>query len=286
MNIPIDSQKNKVEKGKLYLVSTPIGNLADITLRALKTLEECDFIAAEDTRNTGKLLAYYDIKRPLFAYHEHNKRTAGEKIAERLLAGESCALVTDAGMPGISDPGFDMVCLCKENGIPYTVLPGPCAAVTALVLSGMAEKEFSFIGFVGGNDREKRETFDRLTSEKHPLIFYEAPHRLPETLALMKEVFGDRTLALCRELTKINEEAVTMSLAEAVDYYKENEARGEYVLVLNGAPDETCFWTEMDVPAHVAFYQQQGMRKMDAMKATARDRGCSKNEIYKQMIDG
>ncbi len=286
MNIPIDSQKNKVEKGRLYLVATPIGNMADITLRALKTLEECDFVAAEDTRNTGKLLAYYDIHRPLFAYHEHNKRTAGEKIAERLLAGESCALVTDAGMPGISDPGFDLVCLCREKGIGYTVVPGPCAAVTALVLSGMAEKEFAFIGFLSGSDREKKEKLEALSAEKRPLILYEAPHRLTDTLTLMRESFAKRKIAFCRELTKINEEVAQMTLEEALSFYQEREPRGEYVLIVEGAPDEACFWAEMDVPSHVAFYQQQGMSKMDAMKAAARDRGCSKNEIYKQMIDG
>lgn len=284
MNIRIEDEKNRIEKSALYLVATPIGNMADITLRALKTLDKCDFIAAEDTRNTGKLLAYYDIQKPMVSYHEHNKASAGERIIARLKAGESCALVTDAGTPGISDPGSDMVRLCMENNIRFTVIPGACAALNALILSGMENTSFSFIGFISGNDTSRKEQFEALSKEKRTLIFYEAPHRLVSTLEIMDSIFPERTVSLCREITKLNEEVVRTTVSGALALCKEKEPRGEYVIVLEGNKADDSFWKNMTVQEHVEFYISQGLPKMDAVKAVARDRSCPKNAVYKEMI--
>ena len=279
-----DKQKNAVLGGVLYLVGTPIGNLSDISERALKVLSEVDFIAAEDTRNSGKLLSYFDIKKPMVSYFEHNKRERGEMIVSRIEAGESCALITDAGMPAISDPGEDIVRICAERGVPVSVVPGPCAAVSALAMSGLFTGKFVFEGFLSTANNERREALENLKNERRTIIFYEAPHKLRGTLADLMKAFGDRKISLCRELTKLNEEVLRMTLSEAIAYYEENQPRGEYVLVLEGASKEeqkaNAFWAEMDEFAHVAYYTEKGLSKNDAIKAAAKDRGVGKSEIY------
>ncbi|MBQ0010372.1 MAG: 16S rRNA (cytidine(1402)-2'-O)-methyltransferase [Ruminococcus sp.] len=286
---PIESpEKNKVEKGTLYLVGTPIGNLSDLSDRAKKVLSEVDFVAAEDTRNSGKLLAAFGIKKPMVSYFEHNKREHGEQIAARLLAGESCALVTDAGMPAISDPGEDIVRLCAERGIPVSVIPGPCAAVSALALSGLPTSRFVFEGFLSTASAERKASLAMLKNETRTAILYEAPHKLLATLRDLYEALGDRKISLCRELTKLNEEVVRTTLSEAVTRYENGDVRGEFVLILAGASEEECrksaFWADWDVPAHVAYYVDTGMTKNEAVKAVARDRGTAKSEIYNQVM--
>ena len=279
-----DKQKNAVLGGVLYLVGTPIGNLSDISERALKVLSEVDFIAAEDTRNSGKLLSYFDIKKPMVSYFDHNKRERGEMIVSRIEAGESCALITDAGMPAISDPGEDIVRICAERGVPVSVVPGPCAAVSALAMSGLFTGKFVFEGFLSTANNERREALESLQNERRTIIFYEAPHKLRGTLADLMKAFGNRKISLCRELTKLNEEVLRMTLSEAIAYYEENQPRGEYVLVLEGASKEeqkaNAFWAEMDEFAHVAYYTEKGLSKNDAIKAAAKDRGVGKSEIY------
>ena len=285
-----ETEKNRVEGGTLYLVATPIGNLADMTERGVKVLTECDFIAAEDTRNTAGLLAYFGIKKELVSYHEHNKKSRGEEIAARLEGGESCALVTDAGMPAISDPGEDLVRLCGERGIPVRIVPGACAAVSALALSGLATGRFAFEGFLSANRGERKKRLEEIHAERRTLIFYEAPHKLKATLADLLATFGDRKLSLCRELTKRNEETMRTTTEEAVAYYETHEPRGEYVLVLAGAEEATgeAYRPPVDEdllslsPAdHVAHYESAGLARMDAIKAAARDRGMTKSELYR-----
>lgn len=282
------TERNQILPSTLYLVATPIGNLDDITLRALKVLKECDFVAAEDTRVTGKLLSAYEIKKPCVTYEEHTKRSAGEVILRRLKEGESCALVTDAGTPGISDPGEDLIKLCLDNGVAVVPIPGACAVINALIVSGLSTRRFVFEGFLQGKDREKKERLSDLAGEKRTLLFYEAPHRLVETLAMMAEAFGrDRRIALCRELTKLNEEVLRLTLSEAVTHFTENPPRGEFVLVIEGADDtDGCFWQNLSVKEHVAYYADtMGMEKMAAVKAAAKDRGVAKNVIYKELLD-
>lgn len=281
-------EKNKVLPSTLYLVATPIGNLDDITLRALKVLRECDFIAAEDTRVTAKLLSAYEIKKPLVTYEEHVKRSAGEMILHRLQNGESCALVTDAGTPGISDPGEDLTRLCADNGIAVVPIPGACAAVNALAVSGLATRRFVFEGFLAGKDSEKKERLSALAAEERTLIFYEAPHRLIETLTQMAEAFGhDRRLTLCRELTKRNEEVTRTTLGEALAYYSNTPPRGEFVLVLEGTTKKVnCFWEKLSIPEHVTYYiEKTGIDKMLAIKTVAKDRGVPKNTIYRAILE-
>ena len=282
------AEKNKVMGGTLYLVGTPIGNLADISERALKVLSEVDFIAAEDTRNSGKLLSYFGIKKPMMSYFEHNKRERGEMIVSRIIEGESCALITDAGMPAISDPGEDIVKICAEKGVPVSVVPGPCAAVSALAVSGLFTGKFVFEGFLSTANNERREALENLKSETRTIIFYEAPHKLKTTLADLHKAFGNRKISLCRELTKINEEILRFTLEGAIAYYEENIPRGEYVLVMEGASaeekKENAFWANMSVAAHVEFYVSQDMKKNDAIKAVAKDRGVGKSEIYNQVM--
>ena len=282
------AEKNKVMGGTLYLVGTPIGNLADISERALKVLSEVDFIAAEDTRNSGKLLSYFGIKKPMMSYFEHNKRERGEMIVSRIIEGESCALITDAGMPAISDPGEDIVKICAEKGVPVSVVPGPCAAVSALAVSGLFTGKFVFEGFLSTANNERREALENLKSETRTIIFYEAPHKLKTTLADLYKAFGNRKISLCRELTKINEEILRFTLEGAIAYYEENIPRGEYVLVMEGASaeekKENAFWANMSVEEHVEFYVSQDMKKNDAIKAVAKDRGVGKSEIYNQVM--
>ncbi len=281
-------ERNRTEKGTLYLVGTPIGNLSDMSERAIKVLSEVDFIAAEDTRNSLKLLTHLGIRKPMVSYFEHNKQERGEQIIERLKNGESGALVTDAGMPAISDPGEDLVRLCAENGVTVTTVPGPCAAITALTLSALPTGRFSFEGFLSANKAERRASLSELENEKRTMIFHEAPHKLKSTLADMKATFGDdRKISLCRELTKLNEQILRMTLCEAIEYYSQNEPRGEYVLIVEGASSDSKidFWSDMSISDHVLFYINKGMSKNDAIKATAKDRKVPKNEIYQKVLN-
>lgn len=279
--------KNAIVGGTLYLVATPIGNLSDITERALKVLGGVDFVAAEDTRNTGKLLAYFGISKPMVSYFEHNKRERGEVIVERLINGESCALVTDAGTPAISDPGEDLVRLCAERDVVVTSIPGCSACVNALALSALPTGRFCFEGFLSTNKNERNTRLNELKNDTRTHIFYEAPHKLTKTLDDIFEVFGDRKIALCRELTKLNEEIIRTTLTGAIEYYKENAPRGEYVLVIEGADESSLknneFWADMSITEHVEHYISRGMKKMDAIKAVAKDRDVPKNEVYKEV---
>ena len=282
------NEKNKVEKSTLYLVGTPIGNLLDMTDRAKKVLSEVDFIAAEDTRNSMKLLSLFGIHAELVSYYEHNKRESGERIIARLLGGESCALITDAGMPAISDPGEDLVRLCADSGVTVRVVPGPSACVSALALSGLPTARFTFEGFLPAQKGDRKKRLEALCGEERTMIFYEAPHKLRATLDDMCEIFGDkRKIALCRELTKLNEDAERTTLGGAVAAYKEKEPRGEYVLVIEGgdgkAKEENPLLSLSPVE-HVAHYEKLGMKRMDAIKAAAKDRGLSKSDLYKELI--
>lgn len=283
---PETHEKNAVIKGTLYLVGTPIGNLSDLSERAKKVLSEVDFIAAEDTRVSGAMLSKFGIKKPLCSYYEHNKKQKGEGIAERLAAGESCALVTDAGMPAISDPGEDIVRLCAERGIPVSVIPGPCAAVSALAVSGLFTGKFAFEGFLPTASGDRREAIEEVKTEKRTLIFYEAPHRLTKTLDELFAALGDRKIALCRELTKINEEVIRTTLSGAVEYYKAATPKGEFVLIVEGSPkeEENSLAKTLTIEEHVAHYISQGMTKNDAIKAAAHDRGVGKSEIYNKIM--
>ena len=281
------SEKNKVEKSTLYLVGTPIGNLSDISERAVKVLSEVDFIAAEDTRNSMRLLMALGIKNELVSYHEHNKKSSGERLVARLLGGESCALITDAGMPAISDPGEDIVKMCADAGITVSVIPGPCAAISALALSGLGTSRFAFEGFLSAKDSERRKRLDELKFEERTMIFYEAPHKLKNTLRDIAAYFGDdRKISLCREITKLNEEIKRLTVKDAVDFYSANEPRGEYVLVVEGftgkrVSDEVNELISLSPEEHVEAYVSQGLSRMDATKKAAKDRGMSKSELYK-----
>ena len=278
--------KNKIEKGTLYLVSTPIGNLSDMTYRAVHVLSGVDFIAAEDTRNTPKLLMHYGIKKPLVSYFEHNKAQRGREIADRLLSGESCALVTDAGTPAISDPGEDLVKLCRSLNIPTVPVPGACAAITALTISALFTAKFSFEGFLTTAKGDRRARLEAIKHDDRTIIFYEAPHKLQDTLKDLLSHLGNRNIALCRELTKINEEVINTTLEEAVGYYESVRPRGEFVIVVEGykQSDEDSFWAKMTELEHVDFYVNQGLSKMDAIKAAAKDRKIPKGELYKKLL--
>ena len=273
--------------GTLYLVATPIGNLSDFTPRAVQTLEAVDFIAAEDTRVSMKLLNHFEIKKPLVSYHEHNHVSAGQSILNRLLAGESCALVTDAGTPAISDPGEDLVRLCAENGVEVFSIPGCCAAVNALAVSGLPTGRFTFEGFLTVNKKSRRAHLESLKNEERTMIFHEAPHKLRGTLDDFCAAFGrDRRISLCRELTKLHEETLRMTLGEAVAYYQEKDPKGEYVLVLAGAEhQEEAAVTLEDGVAQVKALQAQGMRLKDAAKEVAAHTGLSKNELYSAALE-
>ncbi len=276
--------------GMLYLCATPIGNLEDITLRVLETLRTVDLIAAEDTRNTLKLLNHYDIHKPMTSYHEHNKYEKAQELIGHLLQGENIAVVTDAGTPAISDPGEVLAAQCMEQGIRVTSLPGACALITALTMSGMPARRFCFEGFLPTDKKERARVLKVLKEEERTTILYEAPHHLKATLRELYTAVGDRRLVLCRELTKKFEEARPFQLAEALTYYENNEPRGEYVLILAGAdPEEKrrreeAAWTVMSVEEHMAHYENQGMDRKEAMKQVAKDRGVQKREIYKELI--
>ncbi len=275
----------EIEKGTLYVVPTPIGNLADISERALDVLKGVDFVAAEDTRVSGKLLTLLGIKKNFVSYHEHNKNFAGEKVAERIRSGESCAIVTDAGTPAISDPGEHLVALCREKAINVVPIPGACAFVTALSASGFDSRRFCFEGFLPTEKSERRELLEFYKTEKKTVIFYEAPHRLADTVKELYEALGDRKICVARELTKMNEEIRTYLLSELCKELESREARGEYVLIVEGCKQtDGAFFENMTVEDHVGFYEKQGMSRMDAIKACARDRHVPKNTIYKQLL--
>ena len=268
--------------GMLYLVPTPIGNLGDISIRCRQTLEEADFIAAEDTRVTMKLLNHLGIKKSLVSYFEHNKTTKGDWIVERILAGETCALVSDAGSPAISDPGEELVKQCAQAGITVCAIPGPCAVITALSISGQATGRFCFEGFLSTAKKSRREHLESLVTEKRTMIFYEAPHKLLNTLEDMAKVFGeDRPISLCRELTKLHEEVIRTTLGGAIALYNQQAPRGEYVLVLAGAPEEEKEeLTPEDAAGYVAKLMESGMSRKDAIKQTAKDLNLPKNVVY------
>ena len=268
--------------GMLYLVPTPIGNLGDISIRCRETLENADFIAAEDTRVSLKLLNHLGIKKSLVSYYEHNKAFKGDKIVERILAGETCALVSDAGSPAISDPGEDLVKQCAAAGITVCAIPGPCAAITALSISGQATGRFCFEGFLSTARKSRREHLESLKQEQRTMIFYEAPHKLLTTLEDLAEAFGtDRPISLCRELTKLHEEVVRTTLGEAVAKYTETPPKGEFVLIVAGAPEaETEAASEEDAAIRVAQLIGQGLSRKDAVKQTAKELGLPKNVVY------
>ena len=276
--------------GKLYLCATPIGNLDDITFRVLETLKNVDVIAAEDTRHTIKLLNHFDIKTPMTSYHEFNKIDKARVLVEDLKAGKNIALVSDAGTPGISDPGEELVKFCQEAGIEVTSLPGPAACITALTMSGLSTRRFCFEGFLPMDKKEREVVLERLKKETRTTIFYEAPHRLDKTLKVIYDAIGNRRLNICKELTKRHEKNWLTTLEEAIAWYEENDARGEYVIVIEGLDpkvleeERQASWESMSIEDHVALYESKGQTKKEAMKSVASDRGMTKREVYQYLI--
>ena len=278
-------------QGMLYLCATPIGNLEDITYRVLRILKESDIIAAEDTRNSIKLLNHFEIKTPMTSYHEFNRVDKARVLVDKMRAGANVALITDAGTPGISDPGEELVRQCHEAGITVTSLPGAVACVTALTMSGLPTRRFCFEAFLPYDKKERKEVLAELVDETRTIIVYEAPHKLKATLRELAEVFGmDRRLSICKELTKKHENVFLTTFEEAIQYYDENEPRGEYVLVIEGKSrsqlkeEAAAAWESMSVEEHVNMYIGQGMDKKEAMKKAAKDRGVSKRDIYSQLL--
>ena len=271
--------------GKLYVVATPIGNLGDFSPRAIETLETVDFIAAEDTRVGAKLLNKFEIKKPQVSYFEHNRRTKGDYILSRLLEGESCAIITDAGTPAISDPGVDLVDLCAQNGVEVVAVPGCSAVVAALSISGMACGRFTFEGFLPVPKKERRAHLEEVKTEKRTMVFYEAPHKLQRTLQDMLECWGDRKIALCREITKLHEECFRTTLSEAIAHYEEHPPRGEFVLVIEGYTEVEAPVEEADLLAQVQALVEGGMPLMGAVKQVAKANGASKNKLYQEALD-
>ena len=276
--------------GKLYLCATPIGNLEDITMRVLRTLQEVDLIAAEDTRNSMKLLNHFEIKTPMTSYHEYNRIEKAHVLIAKMQEGTNIALITDAGTPGISDPGEDLVRLCYEAGIEVTSLPGACACVTALTLSGLGTRRFCFEAFLPMEKKERQEILNELKEETRTIIVYEAPHRLVRTLGELLEALGNRRLTICRELTKKHETAFQTTLEEALEYYQEQEPRGECVLVLEGKSleqvrlEQQQSWESISIEEHMEQYLAKGMDRKEAMKQVAKDRGVSKRDIYQALL--
>lgn len=276
--------------GKLYLCATPIGNLEDITYRVLRTLKEVDLIAAEDTRNSIKLLNYFDIKTPMTSYHEYNKIDKAYQLVDKLRAGMNIALITDAGTPGISDPGEDLVRICYEEGIQVTSLPGPAACITALTMSGLPTRRFAFEAFLPREKKERANVLAQLRNETRTIIIYEAPHHLVKTMEELYVNLGDRKIAVCRELTKRYEEKTLTTISECLNYYKDNETRGEYVLVVEGKTfeelrkEEQKSWDAMSLEEHMAVYEKQGIERKEAMKLVAKDRGISKRDVYQALL--
>ena len=276
--------------GKLFLCATPIGNLEDITYRVVRTLKEVDLIGAEDTRNSIKLLNHFDIKTPMTSYHEFNKYAKAKVLVQDMLQGKNIALITDAGTPGISDPGEELVRQCYEAGIEVTSLPGAAACITALTMSGQKTRRFVFEAFLPKDKKEKQQVLESLKNEVRTTIIYEAPHRLVKTLKELEKTIGNRPLTICRELTKKYEEAFQTTISEAIEYYDSKEPKGEYVLVIAGKPMEEIQaekreqWELMTIEEHVQFYMNQDMDKKTAMKMVAKDRGVSKRDIYNELI--
>lgn len=277
--------------GILFLCATPIGNLEDMTFRVIRALKEADIIAAEDTRNSIKLLNHFDIQTPMTSYHEYNKYDKGKRLVEKLMEGQNIALITDAGTPGISDPGEELVSMCHEAGIQVTALPGPAACITALTMSGLSTRRFAFEGFLPSDKKDREKVLGDLEREFRTIILYEAPHRLVKTLKLLFEHLGDRRATLCRELTKRYETAFVTTLGEAIVYYGQQEPRGECVLVIEGYSREAARqeelekWEELTIESHMEHYMSQGLDKKEAMKSVAKDRGVQKRDIYKYLVD-
>ena len=279
-------------EGKLYLCATPIGNLEDITFRVLRILKEVDLIAAEDTRNSIKLLNHFEIKTPMTSYHEYNKIDKGKYLVGLMQEGKQIALITDAGTPGISDPGEELVAMCHENGIPVTSLPGPAACITALTMSGLATRRFAFEAFLPTDKKEKQAVLEELKTETRTTILYEAPHRLVKTLEELLENLGNRRVTICRELTKKHETAFLTTLEDALAHYQEEEPRGECVIVLEGrsrqemVEEKQKSWEAMTLEEHMQHYESQGVSRKDAMKLVAKDRGLTKRDVYQQLLEG
>lgn len=278
--------------GKLYLCATPIGNLEDITYRVLRTLKEVDLIAAEDTRNSIKLLNHFEIKTPMTSYHEYNKIEKAYQLIDKLREGKNIALITDAGTPGISDPGEELVRICFEEGMEVTSLPGPAACITALTMSGLPTRRFAFEAFLPRDKKERADVLKQLANETRTMIIYEAPHHLVKTLEELYDTLGNRNIAICRELTKRYEEKMLMTLSESLEYYTEKEPRGEYVLILEGKTfeeirkEEQKNWESMSLEEHMAVYEQQGILRKEAMKLVAKDRGISRRDVYQALLGG
>ena len=282
---------NAMKAGKLYLCATPIGNLEDITIRVLNTLREVDLIAAEDTRHSIRLLNHYEIKTPMTSYHEFNKIEKARYLVEKMREGTNLALITDAGTPGISDPGEELVRQCHEAGIELTSLPGPAACITALTISGRSTRRFSFEAFLPADKKERKDILNELVNETRSIIIYEAPHRLVRTLEELKDTLGaDRALTICKELTKRHETAFLTTFGEALDFYKNNDPRGEYVLVIEGKSrseiekEKQEAWESMTVEEHVNMYMEKGNDKKESMRLAAKDRGISKRDIYQMLM--
>lgn len=276
--------------GKLYLCATPIGNLGDMTFRALDTLREADLIAAEDTRNSIKLLNHFEIRTPMTSYHEYNKVEKAVFLIGQMREGKNVALITDAGTPAISDPGEVLVSMCYREGIEVTSLPGPAACITALTLSGLGTRRFCFEGFLPSDKKEKKEVLRELSGETRTIILYEAPHRLKRTLEELLEALGDRRLTVCKELTKKFEKAWPTTFREALDFYEGQKPRGEYVLVVEGKSlgekqeEERAVWQELSLEEHMRYYEEQGSGHKEAMKLVAKDRGIGKRDVYRQLL--
>ena len=279
------------KQGKLYLCATPIGNLEDITYRVVRTLQEVDLIAAEDTRNSIKLLNHFEIKTPMTSYHEYNKIEKAYQLVDKLREGKDIALITDAGTPGISDPGEDLVRICYEEGIEVTSLPGACACITALTMSGQKTRRFSFEAFLPKEKKERAFILERLKDETRTIILYEAPHHLTATLKELQQALGNRRITICRELTKRYEEKKLTTIDDALRFYQENEPRGEYVLVIEGKSmqeieeEQKKSWESMTIEEHMAIYENQGVNHKEAMKLVAKDRGVSKRDIYQALLE-
>lgn len=277
--------------GTLYLCATPIGNLEDITYRVLRTLKEVDLIAAEDTRNSIRLLNHFEIKTPMTSYHEYNKIEKAYQLVAKMREGKNIALITDAGTPGISDPGEDIVRICYEEGIPVTSLPGAAACITALTMSGLPTRRFAFEAFLPKDKKEHQAVLEELKTETRTIIIYEAPHHLVRTLQELHDTLGgDRRLTICRELTKRHEEKLQMTLADSLSYYEVNEPRGEYVLIIAGRSreemkkEEQAGWEALSLEEHMAHYESRGIDRKEAMKRVAKDRGVSKRDIYQALL--
>ena len=276
--------------GTLYLCATPIGNLEDMTFRCIRILKEVDLIAAEDTRNSIKLLNHFEIKTPMTSYHEYNKIEKGHKLVEHLLNGEDIALITDAGTPGISDPGEELVKMCQEAGIVVTAIPGAAACITALTISGLSTRRFAFEAFLPADKKERQAVLDELKEETRTIVLYEAPHRLLKTLQLLYDTIGNRKISICRELTKKHETVFAATMEEALAYYNNHEPKGECVMVIEGKSrdeiraEEQAHWEEMTIEEHMEYYESQGIDRKEGMKRVAKDRGIGKRDVYKALL--